>query len=264
MPLTDRDVALRNSAIIADRVRGADLARLFTLPPEQAIAWFESLGIRVTWNWLDDWAQIQEQVFTLARVTDEHVLRDVKAEIARALEQGVSQRDFRRHLAERLEALGWNRSRVVTGPDGQLGKVDLSAPWRMDTIFRTNGQAALNAGRELTQLALSQEAPYWMYVAVMDERTRPGHALLNGLVFRHDDPIWKRIYPPCGFNCRCRVRALTQAMVDRRKLVVRSSSSFPLPEGAGPDIGFDRNPLTPGAIEEAAMRGLRARGPAMA
>lgn len=60
--------------------------------------------------------------------------------------------------------------------------------------------------------------PYLMYVAVMDGRTRPSHAALNGKIWRKDDPVWSVIFPPNGFNSRCRTRALTAGQIQREGL----------------------------------------------
>ena len=50
----------------------------------------------------------------------------------------------------------------------------------------------------------------------MDGATRQAHAELHGQAWRHDDPIWDAIYPPNGFNCRCRVQALAEEEAERR------------------------------------------------
>lgn len=47
--------------------------------------------------------------------------------------------------------------------------------------------------------------PYWEYKTVGDDRVREEHAALDGLVLRHDDPLWDKIYPPNGWKCRCYV-----------------------------------------------------------
>lgn len=47
--------------------------------------------------------------------------------------------------------------------------------------------------------------PYWKYVAVMDGKTRPEHAALNGLILPANDPRWGKIWPPNGWKCRCYV-----------------------------------------------------------
>ena len=62
-----------------------------------------------------------------------------------------------------------------------------------------------------------------MYDAVLDASTRPSHAAFDGQCFRADDPIWDTHYPPNGFNCRCRVRALTARQVEARGIEVRDS-----------------------------------------
>lgn len=96
-------------------------------------------------------------------------------------------------------------------------------PYRLRTIYETNMQTVYNVGRYKQQRENSDARPFWQYTAVLDERTRPAHAALSGVVFRHDDPIWDRIYPPNGFNCRCRVRTLSQFRLDKEGLKVESS-----------------------------------------
>ena len=230
------------------------LAAAFGMPPAKAIAWFESLGVRIGWDWSREWAASNELAFSLSRVADLSVLTAVKEEVGRAIAQGVTQAAFRKQLAGRLAALGWLRRRTVIGADGSIATVDLTAAHRMDVILRTNSQAAFMAGRWTDQQEAVVTHPYLQYVAVMDSRTRATHAALNGRVYRVDDPIWRTIYPPNGFNCRCRVRSLTAEQVEQRKLQVGGHA---LPD-AFPDPGFDYNPGVPGAQQQA-MAGAIAR-----
>ena len=99
----------------------------------------------------------------------------------------------------------------------------LGSPHRLKTIFRTNMNTAFAHGTYQAHARNTKSRPYWMYVAVMDSLTRPSHAAMHGRVFRYDDPIWQTHYPPNGFNCRCRVDALTAAEVEAMGLVIESS-----------------------------------------
>lgn len=45
--------------------------------------------------------------------------------------------------------------------------------------------------------------PYWEYRTVGDEKVRPEHAALDGLILPANDPRWDKIFPPNGWKCRC-------------------------------------------------------------
>ena len=47
--------------------------------------------------------------------------------------------------------------------------------------------------------------PMLEYRTVGDDKVRPEHAALDGLILKSVDPIWDKIYPPNGWNCRCTV-----------------------------------------------------------
>jgi SPP1 gp7 family putative phage head morphogenesis protein len=46
---------------------------------------------------------------------------------------------------------------------------------------------------------------YLEYRTVGDDKVRPQHKILDGLILESRDPIWNRIYPPNGWRCRCTV-----------------------------------------------------------
>ncbi|MGQ0794536.1 MAG: phage head morphogenesis protein [Deltaproteobacteria bacterium] len=79
------------------------------------------------------------------------------------------------------------------------------------------------AGRWKRFIENTADRPYWQYVAVLDSRTRPAHRAMDGKVFRHDDTIWQTHFPPNGFGCRCRVRALTKQELRQGGLRAESS-----------------------------------------
>lgn len=47
--------------------------------------------------------------------------------------------------------------------------------------------------------------PFLKYETVGDSRVRDGHAALNRVVKRVDDPFWGEFMPPNGWRCRCSV-----------------------------------------------------------
>jgi len=176
---------------------------------------------------MDVWQESQARAFTVAKAMRVEILEAIREELDRALVEGATLRDFEQALTPRLQALGWWGKQVIVDSEGNAKVAQLGSPRRLETIFRTNLQTAYMAGRYREMMENTGDHPgarnWWMYVAVMDDRTRPAHAALNGRVFRFDDPIWQYIYPPNGFNCRCRVRALSDA--DLKRLDIQPSSS---------------------------------------
>jgi SPP1 gp7 family putative phage head morphogenesis protein len=201
-----------------------DLGFAVRLPPKDAIAYFEAKGYRVSWNWWEVWQQAQAQSFTVAKATRADVLQAIRQRMQRALDEGITERQFLQTLEPALKTMGWWGKQIIVDPEGGAEVVRLGSPHRLKTIYRTNTQTAYNAGRYKQQLEAADRAPYWQYIAVMDARTRAAHAALHGKVFRFDDPIWQTHYPPNGFNCRCRVRTLSAAQLAREGLTVESSA----------------------------------------
>ncbi|MDD9807436.1 MAG: phage minor head protein, partial [Gammaproteobacteria bacterium] len=170
-------------------------------------------------NWTDVWQEQHARAFTVAKAAKLSVLREIRIGLDKALADGITEREFIKTLKPRLKKMGW------WGKD-EL-KRQLGSTRRLKTIFRTNMASSYNAGRYREQKRQAElkigAAPWWQYVAVLDQRTRDQHRALDGKVFRHDDPFWTFFYPPNGFNCRCRVRTLTDAMLKKRKLKPESS-----------------------------------------
>lgn len=193
-----------------------------TLPPARAIAYFQSKGLAPTMSWKDMQDEAHAVEFAVAGITKLDVLSDIQNSLTRSLTEGMSFRQFQDELEPLLQRKGWLGRGLVADDDGVLQGKKLM-PYRLDTIFRTNIQSAYAAGRYQQQMRNVADRPYWEYNAVMDNRTRPTHAALNGRVFRWDDPIWQTIYPPNGYNCRCWVRALTEAQMKNHPLGVETS-----------------------------------------
>lgn len=191
-----------------------DLGYAATLEPREAVAYFRAKGSHLNWNWYETLADGHARSFTVAKVTKLDVLTTIQAEVEKAVSQGISQQEFIRDLTPRLQKLGWWGKQIVVDSAGNAQTVQLGSPRRLALIYNVNTRVAYNVGRYAQMMNATDTHPFWQYVAVMDSRTRPSHAALNGLVFRYDHPFWKTHYPPNGWNCRCRVRALSQARMD--------------------------------------------------
>lgn len=152
-----------------------------------------------------------------------------------ALKNGETLEGFKERIAEAIRTQGWH-------------------DYRVENIFRTNMQTAYAAGRYKKMQAVKKSRPYWQYMAIMDRRVRPSHAILNGMVYPADHEFWKTNYPPNGFRCRCGVRSLSARQVKRMGLEVQEEMPGPgvwtdpkteyeyFVHFPGADKGFKSNP----------------------
>lgn len=257
----------------------ASLSFAFGLPPAAALAYFRRKGYAITWDYRDLEEKSHAIAMTVAKALRVDLLQDIRSAVDRAIADGQTLEEFRRGLEPTLKAKGWWGRQVVVDSQGGARVAQLGSPWRLATIYRTNLQSAFMAGRYALMKENESDRPYWMYVAIMDGKTRPAHAALNGRVLRSDDGFWRHFYPPNGYNCRCRVRALSSADLEARGLKVSRSSGhikeevgvdrdgveYPtawvklpgMSQGVRPDQGFGFNPgaqamkrFTPPPVDE--------------
>jgi len=207
------------------------------LPPEKAIEYFNSKGYTFSWDWTDTWKEAHAKAFTVAKVMRMDILQDIRGAMQKAIEQGKTFKNFQDELEPILKTKGW-WGKVNIGDDKSGKLVQLGSPWRLKTIYQTNLQTAYMAGRYKGMREMAAVRPYWQYVAVLDSKTRPFHRAINGRVYKFDDPFWDKNYPPNGFRCRCRVRALSEKNMKDRGLSISPSNAVPNIT----DAGWDYNP----------------------
>ncbi len=161
----------------------------------------------------DDYNKLSDKYknygFTVARYQEEDKVAEVLDNLIKAKEQGLSYKDFKK----------------------SIGKVKID-----DSVYFQNVRNAQMSAKYQMLTENIDIYPYWQYVAIMDGKTRPSHAQLNGKVYKADDPIWNSIYPPNGFGCRCTVRPLSEEMIKEKGLSVEKN-----PPIFSPEIGFDNN-----------------------
>lgn len=168
----------------------------FNLPGTEQAEYIRNLTpvTRATFDGLS--AQYQRDAFTIAGVSDVRLIQRIRDELAQVAQEGGTQQEFDRAVAKLTTEAGVQQINAFT----------------LDTVFQTNMHKAYALGRyeQLTHPAVVEALPFWQYFTVGDDRVRPEHAVLDGFVARADDPVWNKIYPPNGFNCRCIVIALTR------------------------------------------------------
>lgn len=215
----------------------------FNLPPERAIEFFRNKGLRTSFRWQDVSDQEHRNAFTIAKMADIDLLADVQASLQRAIADGIPYQQWADDLIPTLQARGWwGRKAVVYPATGQTVVAQLGSPARLQTIYRTNLQSAYAVGQWEAIQENIEAAPYLLYDAIDDHRTRPEHAAWDGTILRADHPWWKTHYPPNGWNCRCGVVQLSADEIEELGLTVTKRAP------ASPTT-TKRNPRTGAAVK---------------
>ena len=132
-------------------------------------------------------AKFREQKFWVKKITDLELTKKVKASIQNSLKNGST---FEQ----------WKKSVDLKG---------LSDLY-LENVFRTNMTTAYSNGRYEQQVDMDSVFKYWLYDAIMDNRTSLICSELDGRIYRSDNPIWNIIYPPNHYGgCRSDVIALS-------------------------------------------------------
>lgn len=228
------------------------------LAPETAIAYLRGKGLSTDFDLATASAAERASAFWVANMADKDMLGDLLASLTDAAAKGTPFDEWSAGIIPTLRARGWWGDNGIT-------------PHRLQTIFRTNMQSALAVGHWERIVAQAKDAPYLMYDAVDDHRTRPLHHAWDNTVLPVNSPWWRTHFPPNGWVCRCGVIQLSAAELDDLGLTVsrppvngtyswtnpRTGKAVTLPEGIDP--GFDFNPGAERLAELQRLAGEKAK-----
>ena len=208
----------------------------YNMPFEEAVDYLRGLTPMTGKEYYGLEQAARSKAFSIARESSLDLIKGVKDSLTEVLQEGKTFSQWRDEINSVFDRYG-------------VSRLDNN---RAELIFRQNTQTAYQVGRyrEMTSPAIRAVRPYWVYEAVHDSRTRPAHRAMDGLCFPADHEFWRTHYPPNGFRCRCRVRALSAAQVKARGLDVLNKlpdervdpRTGELIEDLSPDPGFDTNP----------------------
>lgn len=210
----------------------------FDLAPAEALKFFRAKGYKLGFAWQDVWHEEHDAAFTVAKMMDVDLLRDVRAQVDRAIAEGRTLAQFRRELEPALQDAGWwGKKAMIDEATGETVLAQLGSPRRLRTIFRVNMQTAYAAGNWQQVQDTKADAPYLMYDAIDDNRTRPQHHAWDGTVLPVDDPWWDTHTPPNGWNCRCSVIQLSRSQLEGMGKAVDQAPASPEREYVNPRSG---------------------------
>lgn len=200
-----------------------NISRAFKMEPKEIVKYFESKGLKPSWDWHEVYEDAHAKAFTVAKMVQADLLNDTHKMLTTAIKEGWGEGKFKKNAGELFKKKGWTGHIFAVDTQGVAKKIELGTPRRIKKIFQCNMHSAYAVGRYKEQMENADVAPYLQYVAILDNRTRPEHSAMHGKVFRYDDPIWNTMYPPNGWNCRCMVTQLTAGMAKRKNLKIETS-----------------------------------------
>lgn len=210
-------------AITAAAVKRARSISLAVAPYDNAID-FLTHRLRVPDSVIQDLIrQYRAPAVEVVASAGEAINRAIGSVLLDVTRKGLHERDGVTAIRRAFDSVG-----VAPGADHLLA-----------TTYRTQTQLAYSVGRLTANADPAIQEILWgyEYVTVGDDRVRPAHAALDGFRAKKDDPAWRSIMPPNGWNCRCSVIEIWQ------------DDDIAVPSGPIRPTRIDGELVTPGADE---------------
>jgi SPP1 gp7 family putative phage head morphogenesis protein len=100
--------------------------------------------------------------------------------------------------------------------------------------------------------------PNLQYRAIIDDKTRDEHRLLNGTILPINDPFWNTHYPPLGWGCRCSVTQTDREVKTKTADIPKASEGFDNNPGKSGKLWSDNNAYA-SAIDDATKSVIEAK-----
>lgn len=273
------------------------LRAAINLPATDTVAAFEARDkLRPTVHWTEMWQADHARAFTVAKVANLDLLATIRQSLDTVMRDGGTLEQWKAGLVPELQKAGWwgmVENEVLTGTD----KPVFVGGRRLRTIYDTNLRVSRAAGRWKRIQEMKDVRPYLMYVSIGDDRTRPLHRRWGGndpafpfrIILPVDHPAWAVFYPPNDWGCRCSVRQLSQADLDRLGYRITTNAELErigwmtadgqvggrlrtfwrkgadkpeaVPVGIGPGFAYNPGIFGMQAVAEKATRSLEAMAP---
>ncbi|MET3436365.1 phage minor head protein [Sphingomonas sp. 1185] len=274
-----------------------DLRAAINLPADDTVAAFDARDtLRPTVHWTEMWQADHARAFTVAKVANLDLLATIRQSLDKVMRDGGTLEQWQAGLIPELKKAGWwgmVEDEAVTGTADPV----FVGGRRLRTIYDTNLRVSRAAGRWKRIQEMKDVRPYLMYVSIGDDRTRPLHRRWGGndpafpfrIILPVDHPAWAVFYPPNDWGCRCSVRQLSQADLDRLGYRVTTDAELErigwmtadgqvggrlrtfwrkgadkpeaVPVGVGPGFAYNPGAFGMQAVAEKATRSLEAMAP---
>ena len=151
----------------------------------------------------NDWEHYYNQehavAFTVSKINNVSILKDIHKGIAESLKKGEAFETFKKKIEKKLN------DKWVTS----------SQRWK--TIFETNTRTARAAG-QWKRIAENQTThPFLLYSLGPSRNHRETHVGWVGTLLKSNNSFWETHTPPNGFGCKCYLRNITDFEANKIK-----------------------------------------------
>lgn len=183
--------------------------------PQKALEYIKQKKLKPAFSYKDVWNEEHITSFTVAKVMQIDILKDMKDAVEKAIANGETLSQFKKNLLPTLYQKGWSGKQIIKDDKtGEDVEVYIDAPHRLKTIYETNLRSAYMKGR-FDRSYESETHPYLMYRVGPSKVHRPEHLAFDGLILDKNDNFWLSHNPPNGWGCKCYTVAVSKARKER-------------------------------------------------